>query len=176
MLRSRGLTLIEVLAAVMILSIGVVVYGALQTRAMGTAMNANKAQIADSILVSLADKIRINSTNQSTLSKRQQILNEYLSYNWNAKENCLVMPQAIKACSYILGNSARCDSSKMVMFDAYTSKCSSNSLLKETSLAARQCPSSENICLYYAWDGAAANDIVCDDVNSTCTVLEVFVK
>ena len=176
LMKSKGVTLIEVLAAVLILALGIVVFSVMQVNSMNMAMESHKFNLANNIMTNLADKIRINASNQTTLTERTSVLNAYRNYNWGVTENCEVIPPIVLECTPDATKLNLCDSYKMVRYDAYNAKCSSYGVFKRTSMFVDKCSSSNNLCIYYSWNGNPATSSYCSGVDSSCAKMEVFVE
>lgn len=135
----RGVGMVEVLVAMVLLAIGVLGYAALQIRAVeatGEALNRSQAMV---ILRGLAEQIRVNNAAQSAYPTAVQT---YYS-------NLASAPLApSKSC--ITGN---CTSAELAIFDSYqTARTAFNLGMKISVL---DCPGVNNVpkrqCLLAAW-------------------------
>jgi type IV pilus modification protein PilV len=174
--RQRGASMIEALSALFILGIGVLVFTGVQMRSMEMSMDSHKSDLANNIVINLADKIRINVGNQETKIEKEALLTVYKEYDWSKVENCSVIPPEVIECTTQAAIGQGCNSSLMAQYDAYSAKCTSSSLFKRTSMLASQCQLSSNLCIYYGWNDVEANADNCNDVSKECTLVEVFVQ
>lgn len=171
----RGLSLVEILAATAILTIGFLGFSNVQLRSLALSMNSHSFNKAASIASDVSDRIRVNVSQQDTVALKAAAIDAYLDYNWGQVEDCSVTPPAVTACgpSGVFANGS-CTAGMMSEYDAYESKCAMNSMFPRASMVFSACPGSANVyCTYIAWDGAVPNDATCNDPSGKCIRMEL---
>lgn len=137
----RGVGMVEVLVAMLLLAIGVLGYAALQVRAVeatGEALNRSQAMV---ILRGLAEQIRVNSTAQS--SYQAAVLgyaNASTAPSLGSNTDCY--------------SASSCTSAQLATFDAYQTASSAFKLGMKVSMV--DCPGVSGAtvkrqCLFAAW-------------------------
>lgn len=159
----RGVGMIEVLVALVILAIGVLGFSALQLRAMEATAEATDRTMAMNLARDLAERIRINRLG----------LNSYITAINDKKTET--------GC---LGSTAiyepDCDRNKMADYDANEIITKANE--KGQTIIMHPCDGSNRSCIYVAW---GKTTIASDDVSSCmssgtyvpdaqCIVMEAF--
>ena len=156
----RGVGMIEVLVAMLLLAIGVLGYAALQVRAVEATSEALNRSQSMVILRGLAEKIRVNNAaqldtpaipaNPPTVPLLIPAVNGYPSairtYSSFSSSTTAPTPNC---------NAATCNVTQMAAFDAYQSAKAAFDLGVKVSMA--DCPSVSSApvkrqCLYAAWD------------------------
>lgn len=137
----RGIGMVEVLVAMVLLAIGVLGYAALQARAVGAtgeALNRSQAMV---VLRGLAEEIRVNSTVQSGTGGYPAAVQSFA--------NLSAAPTAPSTLCY----SANCTAAQLATFDAYqAAKSAFGQGIKINMLT---CPGAVGTnprqCLFAAW-------------------------
>ena len=179
--KQRGVGMVEVMVAMLLLAIGVLGYSALQVRAVettGEAMNRSQAMI---ILRGLAEAIRVNKTVQTGTGGYPSAIQGYSNFSSSTAApttNC---------------DTSDCTASQLATFNAYQAAQAAFNLGVQISMAS--CPGVSGApvqrqCLYAAWGKTtldnvvtlpttpAATDCMSDagvyQVQATCIMLEAY--
>lgn len=135
----RGVGMVEVLVALLLLAIGVLGYVALQVRAVDASSEALTRSQAMLILRSLAENIRVNVAGQSNYPAAVRGYTSYSS-STTAPTSCMNSP---------------CTAAQMATFDAYEAAKTANALaIKITMDTCPGIPSTvttKRQCLFAAW-------------------------
>lgn len=134
--REAGFGLVEVLAAVLILAVGVVGFAALQMRAVQTSGDSYYRTQAMSIAQDLAERTRANSTQMATYTATATW--PTTAVDQTALDDCMV------------GN---CTPEQMAAFDAASVRFNAETLLPQGLVNMQACPASALNCIFVAWDG-----------------------
>jgi type IV pilus assembly protein PilV len=130
--RQRGVGMIEVLVALVILAIGVLGFSALQLRAMEATAEATNRTMAMNLARDLAERIRINRLG----------LNDYITaINQKKKETGCLGSDA----TYV----PNCDMTKTANYDANEIITKANE--KGQTIIMHPCDGSTLTCIYVAW-------------------------
>lgn len=167
----KGVGLIEVLVALLILALGVLGFAALQLRAMDAAQEATENTVAMNTARDLAERMRVNRT---ALSNYKDAINKALSIDTCIGTNDITTPKSLGI--------PKCNSTMMAQHDAteILAKASDNG---QTVIIAN-CVKSTLNCIYVAWGKTsitATNFSNCVDTTtgayvagSKCLVMEAF--
>lgn len=134
--REAGFGLVEVLAAVLVLAVGVVGFAALQMRAVQTSGDSYYRTQAMSIAQDLAERARANSTQVATYTAAATW--PTTAVDQTALDDCMV------------GN---CTPAEMAAFDAASVRFNAETLLPQGLVNMQACPDSALNCIFVAWDG-----------------------
>lgn len=175
----RGMGMVEVLVAMLLLAIGVLGYAALQVRAVeatGDALNRSQAML---VLRGLAEQMRVNPTGQATYPAQVRLYT--------------ATPPSATAPVNCFNSAVMCSPTDMARFDAYKSAVAANDI--GVSLGMTQCPGVgaapvKRQCLFAAWGGttlanvgatlSAASSTDCMDVTgiyqpqARCLMMEAY--
>ena len=138
--RERGFGLIEVLAAMMVLSIGVMSFAALQMRAVQTSGDSYYRTQAMAIAQDLAERVRTNPAQMTT----------YL-----ASATWATAPTAVPTTCM----SGTCTATQLATFDAQSVLYSAQTLLPQGQVSMIACPGSSLNCILVSWDGLPATAV-----------------
>lgn len=145
-----GFGLIEVLAAVLILAIGVIGFGALQVRAVQASGDSYFRTQAISIAQDLAERAMVN---------RAQMANYTLPANWPVDQAVTGIPTACIT--------AACTATQMATYDVLNARYNAQVLLPQGLVNMEPCKNSSLVCVYVAWDGitptSGVNGLCVDD-------------
>lgn len=133
--REAGFGLIEILAAVLVLAIGVIGFAALQVRAVQASSDSYARTQAMSIAQDLAERVRANGGEMAT----------YLNA---ATWPTTAITEAPDGC--MVGN---CTTAEMAAFDAMSVRYNAQTLLPAGLVRMEACQASVRNCIYVAWDG-----------------------
>lgn len=134
--QEAGFGLVEVLAAVLVLAVGVVGFAALQMRAVQTSGDSYYRTQAMSIAQDLAERARSNSSEVATY---------VAAATW---PTTAVDQTALDDC--MVGN---CTPAQMVVFDAASVRFNAETLLPQGLVNMQACPGSALNCILVSWDG-----------------------
>lgn len=160
----KGVGLVEVLVALLLLAIGVLGYSALQLRANSAAIEANDRTVAINIARDLAERMRINRTAfeeyKTAINTKSPSTGCYATQSTTYKPNC--------------------NETKMAQFDAWEIHQKAAAFGHVVKL--NSCKKSSLNCIYVAWgntDISSDLDSCVDDTgaylpNSQCLVMEAF--
>jgi len=123
MKRVTGTTLIEVMVALIIMSIGLLGLSSLQLTGMNSASGSEKRTQAAIIANDMAERMRANPDGVSS--------GDYAGYNYSSVD-CSTPPT--KICEDGSSTAADCKSSEVATYDAFTTWCNANTLLQSGSL------------------------------------------
>lgn len=155
----RGVGMVEVLVALLIISIGLLGYAGLQLRALGSTEDAYFRSQAIAIAQDLSERIAVNP----------QALDTYLdSSNWTAATVSSGKPSGWDACL-----TAACDVEAMADSDILHLRWQAAQLLPAGRVAAGECDGSDAICITVSWLDTAPED--CEPPADQCIRLEVVV-
>ncbi|QIO09978.1 type IV pilus modification protein PilV [Acinetobacter lanii] len=164
MLDQRGVGLVEVLVALLLLAIAVLGYVALQYKALDATEEGASRVEAVSLARDLAERIRVNRT------------------AFNTYKTQLADPQS-QARSETDCDSAKCNQTAMADFDVAQVVTKAQAL--GMSMNIMKCPNNTNDlqCIYVAWgdtsatNGEGTGDCTHDNAynnNSTCLIMEAY--
>lgn len=167
----KGVGLVEVLVALLILALGILGFSALQLRAMDAAQEATEYTVAMNNARDLAERMRVNRT---ALSDYKDAINGNVSVDTCIGTNDITTPKNLAI--------PKCNSTTMAQHDAteVLAKTSDNG---QTIIIAN-CVKSTLSCIYVSWGktNITASDIgSCVDTttgtyiaDSKCLVMEAF--
>lgn len=160
----KGVGLIEVLVALLLLSVGVLGYSALQLKANSAAIEANDRTVAINIARDLAERMRVNRT----------AFDAYKS-SINTKANAAT-------CFSKQPNNYQpsCNETQMAQFDALEIQNKAESY--GHTIRIDDCKGSSLNCIYVAWSNTSISGGVASCVDATgayipsaqCLVMEAF--
>lgn len=133
--RQQGFGLVEVMAAMLVLAVGVVGFAALQTRAVQTSGDAYFRTQAISIAQDLAERVHANPTQ--------------VAYYTNANSWPTTKQTAIPSGCV----TAACTAAEMAAADVLSVRFAAQTLLPEGLVSMGTCQGSVLNCIYVAWDG-----------------------
>lgn len=162
--KQQGVGLVEVLVALVLLSIGILGFVALQVRAMDASNEATNRTMAINLARDLAERIRVN---RSSFSDYKTAVNTK-----KTASGCL----SSKSISYI----PNCDTKKMAEFDSAEITAKAQSIGQ--SIRIDNCIGSSLNCIYVAWAETDISNSIDQCVsatgayveNSKCIVMEAF--
>lgn len=160
----KGVGLMEVLVALLLVAIGVLGFVALQLRSMDAANEAADRTFAINIARDLAERMRIN---KAAFDQYKKSINE----NKKNESGCLGSVQAY---------TPNCNASKMADFDA--SEINIKAEQNGHRLRIDNCKGSQLSCVYVAWGDTSIESSVDSCVtetgtykpNSQCLVMEAY--
>ena len=156
-LKQQGFGLIEVLVALLVLSIGVLGYAGLQLQAINSTETAHYQTQAIAIADDLAERIAANPESEAT----------YLdSNNWGAKSFPTAKPLGWENC---IGSD--CTSAQMATNDILQISTQAAQLLPGGQVAAAACDDSAATCITVSWNDQTP--AACDPPADDCIRLEV---
>lgn len=170
-LNQKGVGLIEVLVALVILALGVLGFAALQLRALDAAQEATEQTVAMNTARDLAERMRVNRT---ALSDYKTAINTKKSIDTCIGTNNITSPKALAI--------PKCNEADFAQQDAgeILEKATANG----QTIVVDDCVKSEMSCIYVSWGKTeiSADDVSeCIDtttgtylVGSKCLVLEAF--
>lgn len=135
--RQAGFGLIEVLAAVLVLGVGVIGFAALQLRAVHASSDAYARTQAIAIAQDLAERMRVNLT---------QIAAYRTATNWTSA----APTAAPTTCST---STADCSAATMATYDVESVRYNAVTLLPQGQVNVEACQGSTLSCIYVSWDG-----------------------
>lgn len=135
--RQTGFGLVEVLAAVLVLGVGVIGFAALQMRAIHASGDAYARTQAIAIAQDLAERMRVNLTQAA-------------AYRTAANWTSAVPTAAPTTCST---TTADCSTATMVTYDVASVRYNAATLLPQGLMRVEGCQGSTLTCVYVAWDG-----------------------
>lgn len=169
--KQKGVGLIEVLVALVILALGILGFAALQLRAMDAAQEATEQTVAMSTARDLAERMRIN---RAGLTDYKTAINTKLETNSCIGTNNITTPKVLAI--------PKCNKESFAQQDAGEVLAKAN--MNGQTVIVANCVGSEMNCIYVAWGKTiiAADDInTCIDsttgayvVDSKCLVMEAF--
>lgn len=180
MLSQKGIGLVEVIVALLLLSIGVLGFAMLQIRAMDASMDASKRIQAMNLARDLSERMRAN---KQGLSKSIIVGKGSDAKLVDAYANALAGKYYITSYSTSCANTAKCNSENFakedvnqILFKAYT---------MGMKVALNDCPgsASNRYCVFVAWDETlpidGSSDTSCTNngsflASSKCIVLEAY--
>lgn len=163
--KQRGIGLVEVLVALLLLAVGVLGFSALQFRAMDAAQEATERTAAINIARDLAERMRINRLG-------------FASY-----QTAINTKQQETACfGAAVGYTPNCSSAKIAAYDA--TEIIAKAQEAGQTIVVADCVASSLKCIYVSWGQTViqpTNVSTCVDlttgayvVNSRCQVMEAF--
>jgi type IV pilus assembly protein PilV len=138
---ATGFGLVEALAAVLVLAIGVVGFAALQVRSMQTSGDSYYRTQAMAIAQDLAERYRANSLDAAAVTAYRN------TNNW-PPVNTTAVTAAPTGC--MTGN---CTATQMAAFDIAGARFSAATMLPQGLIRMENCLASDKLCIYVAWDG-----------------------
>lgn len=165
----KGVGLMEVLVALLLLAIGILGFVGLQLRAMDAANEATDRTIAINIARDLAERMRVNKL---ALPEYKEAINAKRTLEEDEDEECLGSGE-----DYL----PNCSSKKMAEFDS--SQIAKKAAEVGHTVKINNCVGSSLNCIYVAWGDTNidSNLDACIDTstgayvaNSKCLVMEAF--
>lgn len=157
-LRQRGVGMVEVLVALLILSIGVLGYAGLQLRALGSTNESHFRVQATAIAQDVAERIPVNPGSLATYSS---------AGSWSqAAFADRGMPAGWNQC--VTGS---CDTASLAQWDILQARYLAWTLLPNGRISASAC-AANLVCITVGWNDADPTD--CDPASEDCVVLEVM--
>lgn len=165
----RGIGMVEVLVALMLLAVGVLGFSALQSYAVySTTESLNRTQ-ALTVMRGLAERIRVNGTTPAVLTSYRNAMGA--GQPTPPANRCITSP---------------CDAAQLAVADVYDARAAAWD--SGIQLGMTTCPgtlgNNERQCLLAAWDKTTAtigaDDNACMDSNgiyrqqATCIVMEIY--
>lgn len=176
----KGIGLVEVIVALLLLSVGVLGFSVLQMRAMEASLDASKRIQAMNLARDLSEKMRANKVGLSkTITVPDGNTDKLIDAYANALSGKYYITSHTPACA----NTAKCDSTafatedvNQVLYKAYT---------MGMKVALNNCPgeSTNRYCVFVAWDETlpvdGSSDTSCTKngsflTASKCIVLEAY--
>lgn len=136
---SRGMSLVEVMVAVLVLGIGVMGYAALQVRSVRMSEDTYSRSQAMAIAQDAVERIRANLNS----------LGDYYSANWGAAPTA-----PANACSYTGAAPAACTPAQLAAEDIFQLKTIARSMLPTGSISVQSCD--QLTCVIVAWNETVA--------------------
>ncbi|MCG7222649.1 type IV pilus modification protein PilV [Acinetobacter sp. AG3] len=167
----RGIGLVEVLVALVILALGILGFAALQLRALDAAQEATEQNIAMNTARDLAERMRVNRT---ALSDYKTAINKKTTTDTCDGVTAITTPKSLAI--------PKCNTASFALQDGgeVLAKATENG----QTIIVNKCVKSELNCIYVAWGKTqiTADDLSsCIDtatgtyvVDSKCLVLEAF--
>lgn len=170
----RGIGMVEVLVALLLLAVGVLGFSALQSYAVySTTESLNRTQ-ALTVMRGLAERIRANGTTTTILA------------NYKAAMGSGVPTPPTERCSSTVGSTIGCDPKQLAELDVYDARAAAWSSGIQLGMAA--CPGTVGVgqrqCLLAAWDKTtpqiSADSDACMALDGTyrrqanCIVMEIY--
>lgn len=155
----RGVGMVEILVALLVLSIGVLGYAGLQLRALNSTSEAYLRTQATSLGEDVVERIMANPSATSTYTN---------AGNWAVSDGSGAMPQTC------VDNA--CTADQVAAWDIAQTTWQAANLLPAGQVNASACAGSSGTCVRVAWDGTTTAQ--CEDANGVvsgvdCVVLEV---
>ena len=145
----RGMSLVEVMVALLVLGIGVMGYAALQLRSVKMSEDTYSRSQAMAIAQDAIERVRANIDGLPT----------YLATNWGAE---LAAPAT--RCTYTDDiPAAPCNATQMVANDVYELRTTVNSMLPTGAIAVAPC--NQLTCVTVAWNETTVANCDQDDIN-----------
>lgn len=176
----KGIGIVEVIVALLLLSIGVLGFAMLQMRAMDTSIDASKRIQAMNLARDLSERMRANKQGLSKFTVKENETEKLVDAYVNALSGKYYITNYSSACS----NTTKCSSVNFaqedvnqVLFKAFT---------MGMKVALNNCPGTmvtNRYCVYVAWDETlpieGTADTSCTNggsflINSKCIVLEAY--
>jgi type IV pilus assembly protein PilV len=155
--RQRGVGMVEVLIALLVMSVGLLGYAGLQLRALNSTEEAHYRTQAMAIAQDLAERIAANP----------QSMAEYLSGgNWGQ-----LTPAAGKPNGWDVCLTADCSADQMAASDIFQISWQAALLLPGGQAAAADCDASAAVCVTVSWNDTTPDS--CDPPGDDCVRLEV---
>ena len=157
----HGVGMVEVLVALLVMSIGVLGYAGLQLRALGSAEEAYVRSQAMAIAQDAVERIAANGTGRNTYEDTD---------SWPADL------QTTRPGNWLQCINADCDGGQIADWDIAQLAWMASDLLPAGRIDAAACSGSSAVCVRVAWNGDAPTD--CEDEDGVvsdrnCIVLEV---
>lgn len=176
----KGIGLVEVVVAMLLLAIGVLGFSMLQIRAMDASLDASKRIQAMNLARDLSERMRANKLGLSkTITAGQGADAKLVDAYANALSGKYYISSYTPACA----NTSKCDSEDFAQEDVNQVLFRANSMGLKVAL--NDCPGavSNRYCVFVAWDETlpieGTSDISCTKdgsllASSKCVVLETY--
>ena len=145
--RQRGVGLIEVLVALLVLAIGVLGYAGMQLSALKGAELANNRAQATLIAQDALERLQLNPN-----------LPAYIAAAWPTTP--VAVGSAPSGYANCTGVGAACSAAQMVSWDVNQLSWMAGNLLPEGLIAFQACPNSGLSCVVVSWDGMSPSECV----------------
>lgn len=164
--KQRGMSLVEVMVALLIMTIGLLGFAGIQTRAVGATEYTYTRTQAVSLAQDMLERMRMNGVTvavQSSAYSNAAITTYTTAANWTGSiptQNCL-------------GTSSTCSSSDMALYDIaqIRSVVQSDSYLPQGQMLVERDATSQQVFIYVAWGGTTTADCKTAGGNLTTCVL-----
>lgn len=154
----RGMSLIEVMVALLVLGIGVMGYAALQLRSVKMSEDTYARSQAMSIAQDAIERVRANVDG---LKAEIEGSSTYLTVNWGAD---LPAAESRSNCTYTDAIPADpCDASEMVENDVFELRTMASTMLPSGAIAVAPC--SQLTCVTVAWNETTIANCDPDEIN-----------
>lgn len=137
--RQRGVGMMEVLVALLVLGVGVLGFAALQLRSVKASGESYFRSQAMAVAQDLAERIRVN---------RAQMAAYKTASNWSS---------AAPTTPPTSCNNTVCTAAALATYDINTVKYVASTQLPAGVVNVETCQASQASCVYVAWDGTAAS-------------------
>jgi type IV pilus assembly protein PilV len=151
----RGASLVEILAALVITTIGLLGFAGLQSRALVSTEDGYLRTQANSLAQDIIERMRINGvspTRQSNAAATPALDSYTDETSWSAGVTA----------GDCLGADKNCSSAQMADYDIATVRAQVVAMLPEGSMTVRECAVSQ-VCAYVAWGGEKTADECADE-------------
>lgn len=154
--KHSGVGMIEVLVALLVMSIGVLGYAGLQLRALSSANQSHFRTQAMAVAQGVVERIGVNQDAQATYIN---------AASWGQGAMTRAQPGGWDTCT-----TAACTSAQMATWDILQSRWLAWTLLPNGHVSTASC--GQLVCVVVAWNDATT--VACDPSTDDCVTMEVL--
>ncbi|CAM4183554.1 type IV pilus modification protein PilV [Acinetobacter pragensis] len=176
----KGIGLVEVIVALLLLAIGVLGFSMLQMRAMNASLDASKRIQAMNLARDLSERMRANKVGLAkTISVKDGDADKLVDAYANALSGKYYITSYTASCA----DTSKCDSKDFAQEDVNQVLFRANTLGMKVALNDCPGPASNRYCVFVAWDETlpidGSSDTSCTKngsflASSKCIVLEAY--
>lgn len=176
-IKNKGVSLLEVLISVAILSITILTFASVQIGSLDAVKDSYVKKLITDSGNEFIIQINTDMAFQRTDNNRGVILDAYLK-NWNiSKDSCPLTGEIVNDCTSKdnLDNVSICDNKKRIEFDIKSFQCDLFQNINSVKSKFEKCDSTTGLhCLIISWGGDDNTYSRCKEYDSNCIMFEVL--
>lgn len=169
--KNRGMTIVEILVASLILSLVLMGYIQTQMRSIINTEYSNKASVISSSSNDFTALFSNYILNESTDDGKNEVIQYFLSANWENENYSSNLKDCDKEDD--IDDTDVCDKEMMVHYLVKGYKDNIKNIIPESKFDFGSCNSSNNLCLIVSWSEDSPNENECRVSTTNCLVVEV---
>ncbi len=169
--KNKGMTVVEILVASLILSVVLLGYVSIQ---ISSSFNTEYANKSNSIMTSVNDFSNIFSNsivNESSDDDRNEIIGFYQNANWDNNNYDPLIQQCISTSQ--IDDVNYCDKELMIQYMVMLFKSSVYENVPDAEFKFENCDNTSNMCLIVGWSDADLTEAECRISTGFCLLVEI---